>query len=75
MERIIAIDLTTLEKERCNELREKYGCMGYLYLVTENCPGVGYNIIWSPDLVRKFEDLNENNSFNITDIDSLLENI
>lgn len=40
-------ELTNLEKERYEQCVKDFGNQGYLYLVTENCLGAGYEIMYS----------------------------
>lgn len=67
-------ELTNLEKERYEQCVKDFGNDGYLYLVTENCPGAGYEIMYSTICLDNLEDtfFDPDKMRYITDIDEML---
>ena len=67
-------ELTNLEKERYEQCVKDFGNKGYLYLVTENCPGAGYEIMYSTVCLDNLENIffDPDRMRYITDVDEML---
>lgn len=57
--------------ERCAEV---FGSSGHVYLVTETCPGAGYELVYSMHPLEGEYSFDPATMKTITDIDNLLEN-
>lgn len=68
-------ELTPLELERYEGCVQDFGEKGYLYIVTENCPGAGYEIMYSSICLDNMENIfyDPDRMRYITDIDAMLE--
>jgi len=79
MKRISKNDLTSIEKERYDSCTKQFNTEGFLYYVTESCPGCGYEIFYSQKELKDYNDLktrlNTLDVLNITDINAAAENI
>lgn len=68
-------ELTPLELERYEKCVKYFGTKGYVYIVTENCPGAGYEVMYSTVCLDNLENtfFDQNKMCYITDVNAMLE--
>jgi hypothetical protein len=67
------LECTDLEIERYKQCQNDFGQKGYLYYITEWCPGAGYEVVYSTNRMNKNSYFDESTMRIITDTDYELE--